>query len=230
MFVANAPARRRRLSWIAALLLVTPAFSDGADSRFIVTYLDVRPAAVPAVLATLRDRARRVGGESGASEALVLQEIGRSERLAVVQTWATQDALETHRKAAQDQLEERTALLSPPDERVGEPLSVGNTPQATPGAFYVLIHVDVLRASLPEADSWLAAQAEAARAAPGALRSDIWQQVDRSNHFTLIQVWADLHAYERFVDSASTKAFRARFLTVRGALYDERFYRPAPAR
>ena len=90
---------------------------------------------------------------------------------------------------------------------------------------YVLVHVDVVPFNLDAVGEWLRAQADAARSAPGGLRYDVWRQVGRPNHFTVIQVWSDPAAYAHHVESAATRAFRANVLTVKGALYDERLYR-----
>jgi len=57
------------------------------------------------------------------------------------------------------------------------------------------------------------------------LRYDIWRQVGRPNHFTVVQAWSDHAAYASHIESASTRAFRDNLLTLKGALYDERQYR-----
>jgi len=116
------------------------------------------------------------------------------------------------------------AWLRHPDERIGEPFSIGVARPAGPQAVYVLIHVDVATFELNAVGVWLQAVSEGARSTPGALRYEVWRQIGRPNHFTVIQAWADRDAYTRHVEGAATRTFRDNVMSVKGALYDERLY------
>jgi len=191
----------------------------------LVTYLDFGPSFADAASDGLQAWAARVGSDAGASEATLLREVGRPERFALIETWADPARLEAHR-TANTALATGVAvgLCAPPDERIGEPFSLGTASPAGPPALYVLVHVDVVPFNLEAVGGWLRTEADAARATSGALRYEVWRQVGRPNHFTVIEGWADLDAYARHVESEATRAFRANLTTVKGALYDARLY------
>jgi len=196
-----------------------------SESINLVTYLDFGPSFAATAAQGLRAWAALVRSEDGADEATLLSEINRPERFALVGVWTELALLKAH-QAAGARLEPQTAtgLSAAPDERIGEVFCLGEARPAGPRALYVLVHVDVVPFNLAAVGDWLKAQAETARSAPGALRYEVWRQVDHPNHFTVIQVWADDAAYAQHVESAATRAFRANLLTVKGALYDERLY------
>jgi len=192
----------------------------------LVTYLDFGPSFAATAIKKLPGWAALIRSEDGAAEATLLVEANRPERFALIETWSDPAKLNAY-QASGGRLEPPTAsgLSAPPDARIGQPFSVGTTRPAGPEALYILVHVDVAPFDLTAAGHWLRAQAEAARLAPGALRYEVWCQVDRPNHFTAIQAWIDHAAYTDHVESAATCAYRANLLSMRGALYDERHYR-----
>ena len=63
------------------------------------------------------------------------------------------------------------------------------------------------------------------RKEPGSVRFDIFQQGNRPNHFSVVEIWKDQTAYEAHITAAHTKAFRDALTPMTGALYDERLYR-----
>jgi len=172
--------------------------------RNIVVYLEFGPTF-----------AAREGLRAAAAEATLLNEIGRPERFALVAAGTDRAPLDAATAAG---------LIAPADERIGEPVSVGQARAAGPETLHVLAHVDVVPFNLEAVNGWLEAQADAARA-EGALQYEVWRQADRPNHFTVIQAWADQDAWARHVESAATRGFRAKLMTLKGALYDERLYR-----
>jgi len=192
----------------------------------LVTYLDFGPSFAGAAVDALRAWATLVRVDAGASEAALLREVGRPDRFALIETWADQAQLDAHRTANANLAPGAAAgLCAPPDERIGEPLSLSAARSAEPAALYVLVHVDVVPFNLEAVGDWLRTEAEAARVAPGALRYEVWRQVGRPNHFTVIEGWAGPEAYARHVEAETTRAFRAKLTTVKGALYDARLYR-----
>jgi len=192
----------------------------------LVTYLDFAPSFAATAIPGLHEWAALVRSRDGGAEVTLLGEINRPERFALVENWAEPAGLDA-RLASGVCLEPAIAagLSASPDERIGEPFSIGTSRPGGPGALHVLVHVDVVPFNLPAVGDWLKAEAEAARLAPGSLRYDIWRQANRPNHFTVVQAWADHAAYARRVESAATRALRDNLLTVKGALYDERLYR-----
>jgi quinol monooxygenase YgiN len=67
--------------------------------------------------------------------------------------------------------------------------------------------------------------AEASRKEAGNLRFDVLQQDGRLNHLPLIEAWRDLPAQNAHAAAEHNRAFRAKLVTLQGALYDERLYR-----
>jgi quinol monooxygenase YgiN len=196
------------------------------ESVGVVTYLDFGPSFAQTAPHGLRAWAARAGAQSGAGEAILLNEVNRPERFALVETWTDQDSLNAHQTSgARQALATAAGLPAPPDERVGEPFSIGSARPAGPEALYVLVHVDVIPFNLDAVGDWLKAQVEVAGSAPGTSQYDVWRQVGRPNHFTVIQAWADRDTYARHVEAAATQAFRANLMGIKGALYDERLYR-----
>ena len=191
----------------------------------LVTYLDFGPSFARAAIPGLQAWAAFVRSQDGSGEATLLCEINRAERFALVETWADPAQLDA-RLASGPRLEPAVAagLAASPDERIGEPFSIEASRPTAPGSLHVLVHVDVTPFNLAAVGDWLKAEAEAARLAPGSQRYDIWRQLDRPNHFTVVQVWADQAAYARRVESSAARTFRDNLLTVKGALYDERRY------
>jgi quinol monooxygenase YgiN len=56
------------------------------------------------------------------------------------------------------------------------------------------------------------------------LRFEALTQVNRQNHFTVIELWRDRKAAESHSMASPTRAFREKLGPASGALYDERFY------
>ncbi|MDB5430011.1 MAG: antibiotic biosynthesis monooxygenase [Caulobacter sp.] len=194
------------------------------EPAHLVTYLEFGPSFAAAAARGLPAWAASVRSETGVDEVMLLGEINRPERFALVETWSSLAQLNTRQTAgAHPDLAAAPGQCAPADERVGEPFCVGPARPAGPGALHVLIHIDVVPFNLAAVGDWLTDQAEAAR--PAALRYDVWRQVDRPNHFTAVQVWADRAAYAHHVENAITHAFRSKLLALKGALYDERLYR-----
>jgi quinol monooxygenase YgiN len=194
---------------------------------YIAIYVEVLPGAVGPAVAALkqyRDTARR---ESGNQRAEVVQETNRPNRFAVMTIWSNQDAWETHNKAAaatemRGKIEPIQA--APNDERVHNGMFVGPKTAASPGALFVLTHVDVPPPLRDTLIPMLKQLADDSRKAAGNQRWEGQQQNNRTNHFTTVEAWASSAAYEAFLGSAAKKQFREKFAPMTGALYDERTY------
>ena len=98
---------------------------------------------------------------------------------------------------------------------------------ASDQAVYVVTHADAA-ARREEIPGMLQELAAGARRENGNVLFDATVQPNRTNHFTLIEVWSDQKAYEAHVIANTTRKFRAAFAAVSGALYDERIYRRIP--
>src|SRR6267378_641330 len=63
------------------------------------------------------------------------------------------------------------------------------------------------------------------RKGDGNLRFEVVQQVNRQNHFTVVEIWKDPKAVEAHSMAAATREFRDKLASMTGALYDERTYK-----
>jgi quinol monooxygenase YgiN len=197
---------------------------------FTATYVEVDPAAAPATAAALRpfrDAARKDEGNLGLE---VLQRIDRPNQFVLLGAWNNAQAYEAHTAAAHTKkLNEAIGpvLAAPNDTRRHGGLAL-QTGGGSPDAIFVVTHVDVIP---PQRDNGLAAVkqlAEDSRKHPGNLRFEVWQQVDRLNHFTVVEAWASRAAYDAHIVQPQTKDFRTKLATITGALYDERLYQLLP--
>jgi quinol monooxygenase YgiN len=158
----------------------------------------------------------------------MLAEIGRPNRLAVLEAWRDKPAYDAHGAAPstaafRDKL--NPLLISGTGARLLSGFSVA-PPAAQPGpeTVFVLTHVDVPPPQKDQAIELQKALAAAARKDDGNLWFDVLQQNDRPNHFTLYEGWRDRKAFDASIMAAHTKDFRKKLNPLEGALYDERLY------
>jgi quinol monooxygenase YgiN len=204
-----------------------PPVPDGP--RYIVTYLEVKQtdhANAVALVRTFRDATRK---EPGNLRAEALQRIGQPYQFVLLESWSDPGAAETHSKAsATAQFRDKIKAIqnAPIDERAHFPLSVG--PVAAKGgggaAVAVVTHVDVIPPQRENGTAITKQLAEEGRKDGGNLRFEAVTQVNRQNHFTVIELWRDRKAADAHSMAAHTRAFREKLGPASGALYDERFY------
>jgi quinol monooxygenase YgiN len=216
----------------AALVLATMRPSHAEDTVsgpvYIVTYVDVAPTGSQQAATLARQYAEASRRDDANVGFQVFEEIGRPNRLAILEAWRDKKAHEAHGEAAstaafRDKLQ--PLLISGTGARFLSGLSVA-APAARPGseALYVLTHVDVPPQQKEQAIELVKALAAAGRKDDGNLWFDVLQQNDRPNHFTLFEGWRDRNAFDASIMAAHTKEFRQKLNPLEGALYDERLY------
>jgi len=195
-----------------------------------ITYFDVAQAAGVKTAGVLRQFAAATRKEEGNTGFLALSEIARPGRFAVVEAWRDRAAAEAHaaNSALRDQLQPWFA--SPFDIRSNAglavtPPSVGGEAGAGSAAVYVLTHLDVGPPNKDQAVEMLKTLAADSSKDPGNLRFDILQQDGRLNHLPIIEAWSSAGAQAAHTMAEHTRAYRAKLLTLQGALYDERLYK-----
>lgn len=206
----------------------TPAPSQPPPATDRVIYFEVAPSEVgrtAAVLNTYRQATRKA---AGVIRVQVLQQIGRPNFFAIAEKWRDGGALQAQLASADNKKlrdELQAALISPFDERLLASVTAQPASRAAPDqAIYVLTHADAA-ARREEIPGMMQELAAAARQENGNVLFDATVQPNRTNHFTLIEVWSDQKAYEAHEIAATTKKFRSAFGAVSGALYDERIYK-----
>jgi quinol monooxygenase YgiN len=216
----------------AAAVAVAPAAmaqAPAGGTAYVVTYIEVVPSAQGEAAGLLKQVAVASRKEAGNQRYDILQRIGRDNQFVILETWTDQKAAEAHAGgSALKQFKDKVKPLQAGfyDERpsvgvVGapSPASVGE------GAIYVVTHVDVAPPRKDDCIALLKTLADDSRKEPNAEGFEAWQQPNRTNHFTVTEIWRNLAAYNAHISAASTKEFREKLGPMSGALYDERLYK-----
>lgn len=91
---------------------------------------------------------------------------------------------------------------------------------------YVVTYVDVFPNFAADTSRLLVELASDSRKEPGSVRFDVLRDVDRINHFTILEVWANRQAYDKHLTFPYTKTFREKIQPYLGSPFDERLYNP----
>jgi quinol monooxygenase YgiN len=218
--------------WLAMAL--TPIVSiAGARAQegavYIVSYIDVAPATRGTAVGALRQLAIASRKDEGNMCFEVLRRTVPSNQFAIVAIWRNQKAYEAHTGAAHTTEFRETIkphLISAIDDRVHTGLEVGGA-AVNPGrgTIYVVTHVDVPPPRKDECVALLKALVEASRNEAGVARFEVFQQGNRPNHFSVVEIWKGQRAYDAHITAPHTRKFRDQLTPMSGALYDERLYR-----
>jgi quinol monooxygenase YgiN len=209
-------------------LAATPAVRAQDDpTAYMVTYLEVVPAAKDQGATILKQLAEASRKEAGATRFEVLQRTAPSNQFLILEVWKDKAAMEAHGAgAAAKQYREKMQPISlaPIDDRTSIATSASASALA-PGAVVAATHVDVAPPNRDKTVVLLKAVSDAFRKTPGNLRYDVLQQTARTNHFTVVEVWKDQAAADAHELAAATKEYRKEVGAMLGALYDQRWYK-----
>jgi quinol monooxygenase YgiN len=215
---------------------VAPIWAQGAptvapdQASFVVTYIDVIPSGATEAASLLKEAAAASRKEPGNLRYEILRRIGdASTEFAILEAWEDAKAFQQHAAgAAMKQFRDKLKPLQAGyyDERPSLGMMLGPVAAAgTSGAVYVLTHVDIAGPNNRDAaNEMLKQMSEGGRKEPGAVRFEVWQQANRPNHFTVVEVWKDAASRDSHVVAASTRALRDKLGPIIGALYDDRAY------
>jgi quinol monooxygenase YgiN len=95
---------------------------------------------------------------------------------------------------------------------------------AARGKIYVVAHVDVLPTEAAAGTKLLQQYAADSRKDKGAVRVEVYIQVSRINHFSVVEVWQNKEALEAHEAATHTKKFREQIDPLLGSPYDERLH------
>ena len=228
MRVRRAFAAAVIVSSSAIVAAQTPATSPPPVATDRVAYFEVAPSEVNRTMAVLKAYRQATQKAAGVVRVQVVQQIGRPNFFAIAEKWGEGPSLQAHlmsteNKKLRDELQ--SVLISPFDERLLAAVTAQPARGVAPDqAIYVLTHADAA-ARREDIPGMLQELASAARRENGNVLFDATVQPNRTNHFTLIEVWSDQKSYEAHEIAATTKQFRSAFGAVSGALYDERIYK-----
>ena len=88
---------------------------------------------------------------------------------------------------------------------------------------YVVTHVDTLPGNGPAA-KLLQQYVADSRKDKGAVRIELLDQISRTNHFSLVEVWENQGAYDAHIAAAHTRQFREQIQPMLGSPFDERLH------
>jgi quinol monooxygenase YgiN len=215
---------------VMAAVAAPGALAQAPDNQpaYGVTYIEVTPSAEATAAGLMRQVAAASRKEAGNLRYEVLQDIERRNQFAILETWHDMKAIEAHGAgAAMKQFREKLDPLRTGfyDERLDTGIDVGPVPApAGKSAIYVVTHVDVTGPFKDDAIVMMKKLAVASRLEPGAQRFDVWQQANRLNHFTMVELWKDQAALDAHGLTAAAREFREQVGHMMGALYDDRRY------
>jgi quinol monooxygenase YgiN len=210
------------LGLVLGFAAVTQAQTD--ERVYVVSYIEVNPAATTRAIDLLRQHAAVSRNDAGNVLYQPLQRIGRPNHLALIETWENADAQAAHAAAAHIQRLRNDLdplLYSPYDQRLHTNLHVADG-SISGGAIFGLTHVDFAPANLEEGLRHVASLVMSSRHHDGVVRFDVITQANRSNHMTVVESWESAGAQEAHTVSDEAIAFRNAAGPLMGALYDER--------
>jgi quinol monooxygenase YgiN len=91
-----------------------------------------------------------------------------------------------------------------------------------------VIHVDALPKFTAEGRALLRRYVADARKDEGAIRIEVFEELARPNHSTLVEVWRTRKAYDDHLGLDHTRTFRADLQPMLGSPFDERLHRKGP--
>ncbi len=212
---------------VVPLVAAQPARAQNDPTIHMVTYIDVAPAAKDQAAALLRPLAEASRKDAGNLLFQILRRTAPAHQFVIVATWKDQQALDAHDGAAhskQFRSQVDPLLIAPIDDRLCIPTFVA-AQKSGDGSVYVVTHVDVPGNVRDKILLALEALSEQSRKEGGNLRFDVSYQKNRTNHFTVMEIWKDQAANDTHELAAHTRAFRGALTPITGALYDQRWYK-----
>jgi len=212
---------------LVPLMAGQPARAQNDPTIHMVTYIDVAPAAKDQAAALLKPLAEASRKDTGNLLFQILQRTAPANQFVVLATWKDQQALDAHGAAAhskQFRSQIDPLLIAPIDDRLCIPTFV-SAQKSGDSTVYVVTHVDVPGNVRDKILPALEALSEQSRKEAGNLRFDVSYQKNRTNHFTVMEVWKDQAANDTHELAAHTRTFRGVLTPITGALYDQRWYK-----
>jgi quinol monooxygenase YgiN len=90
---------------------------------------------------------------------------------------------------------------------------------------YVVTHVDVMPKFTAAGRDLLLQFAVESRKDPGAVRIEVFEELSRPNHSTVVEVWESRKAYDDHLAAEHTRGYRTRLQPMLGSPFDERLHR-----
>jgi quinol monooxygenase YgiN len=207
-----------------------PAGAQLDQLQYVVIYVEFKPADTKAGGRLLDDLASQGLASDGVIRFDVLRQVDRRNFFALFEIWSSAQTFAAFQSSSATQaiLTQLAPLLEAPlDERDGNLLAGTVNPrsrQAESRQIFVITHVDIdpqfVDQALPVLDTFVSDSASD----PGVQTFALLSQTGTTNHFQLIEVFANQQAFDAHVSAQHTVDFRNDIQPFIGAPYDERLY------
>jgi len=228
--------KRRLILLSMFVFLLVAALSSfarpaGAQLQYVVVYVEFKPADAKAGERVLDELASQALASVGVIRFDVLHQVDRRNFFALFETWSSAQTLAAFENSSATQaiLTQLAPLLEAPlDERDGVLLAGTVNPRsrhAESRQIFVITHVDIDPQFVPEpAVPVLDTFVSDSLSDPGVQTFALISQAGTTNHFQLIEVFANQQAFDAHVSAQHTLDFRTDIQPFIGAPYDERLY------
>ena len=204
-----------------------------AQLQYVVTYVEFKPADTKEGGRVLDDLASHALASVGVIRFDVLQQVDRPNFFALFEIWSSAETFAAFQSSSATQaiLTELAPLLEAPlDERDANLLAGTVNPRsrhADSRQIFVITHVDIdpqFIAPVDLANPVLDTFVSDSLSDPGVQTFALLSQAGTTNHFQLIEVFANRQAFNAHVSAQHTLDFRNDIQPFLGAPYDERLY------
>src|SRR6476659_1530395 len=210
--------------------LVGTAVAQSEPQQFVVVYVEFKPANARAGGDVLQQLEARAEDSAGVIRFDVLRQIDRPNFFALFEVWSNAQTFGDFQNSSETQaiLTQLTPLLEAPlDQRPGNLLTGTVNPRsrhAQARQIFVITHVDVDPQFVPQAQPLLNTFVTDSLNDPGVQTFALLSQTPTTNHFQLIETFANLKEFEDHLSAQHTVGFRTNIDPLLGAPYDERLY------
>ena len=102
----------------------------------------------------------------------------------------------------------------------------GFAQQPAAKTLYAVTYIDVFPNFVADTNKLLLDLAANSRKESGSRSFEILRDVERANHFTIVEVWENRAAYDQHLMAAHTRTFRDKIQPYLGSPFDTRLYSP----
>src|SRR6266481_8510435 len=200
------------LMFVFLLLAALSSFAGKAvaqpqEQQFVVVYVEFKPADTKAGGEVLEELASQALASAGVVRFDVLQQVDRANFFALFEIWSSAQTFAAFQSSSATQaiLTQLAPLLEAPlDERDGNLLEGTVNPRSRHAAsrqIFVITHVDIdsqfVDQALPVLDTFVSDSASD----PGVQTFALLSQSPNTNHFQLIEVFANRQAFDAHVSA-----------------------------
>src|SRR5258705_5801285 len=216
---------------VAALFsFARPAVAQLNQQQYVVIYVEFKPADTKAGGQLLDDLASQGLASAGVIRFDVLQQVDRPNFFALFEIWSNAQTFAAFQSSSATVaiITQLTPLLEAPlDERDGNLLAGTVNPRsrhAQARQIFVITHVDIDPQFVGQAQPLLETFVNDSLSDLGVQTFALLSQTPTTNHFQLVEVFANLKAFNAHVSAQHTVDFRTAIQPFIGAPYDERLY------